>query len=160
MLTAVVCVLEAAWPSWLFWSGERPELLVALIVAVGLVGGGRWGVICGFFAALWRGAVGHEAYGGLFLAFMAVGIMNGAVGHQALTRRLLAAAGATALSVIVLRIVLMIVHGGGDVGLGAAGALRASIYTAVVGIPIYLLVVWVHETSTRASANWADGRTI
>jgi hypothetical protein len=161
LMTAVACVLEAAWPTWGFWSGERPELLVALTVCVGLAAGARWGAVCGFFAALWRGAVGQEAYGALFLAFMAVGIINGAVGHQALTRRLLAAVGAMVLSVIAVRIVLMILHGGGNAVLEAGGATRASLYTAVVGIPIYLLVVWVHETSVRAGvAGLTDRRTM
>ncbi len=160
LMTAVACVLEAAWPTWGFWSGERPELLVALTTCVGLVAGGRWGAICGFFAAFWRGAMGQEAYGALFLGYMAVGLINGAVGHQALTRRVIAAAGAMVLSVLALRIVLAIFHGGGDLSLAAGGATRASLYTAVVGIPIYLVVVWAHETSVRAGVGLADGRAM
>jgi hypothetical protein len=82
------------------------------------------------------------------------------VGHQALTRRVLAAAGAMMLSVIALRIVLAIVHPGGDLVLEAGGATRASLYTAVLGIPIYLLVVWAHETSTRAGSGITERRIV
>ena len=91
---------------------------------------------------------------------MAVGLINGAVGHQALTRRLIAAAGAMVLSVIALRIILAILHGGGDLVLAAGGATRASLYTAILGIPIYLLVTWAHETSVRAGSGLADRRAM
>lgn len=151
LIAALAAMIEAAWAPWLFWGGERPELTVATTVVLGLVAGPRWGLGCGFFAALFRGALLRETYGSLFLATMGLGLLAGAGGHRVLARRPFAACVSVAIGVFVFRIVLALFHPGGEFGLTFWGAMRASLYSAVAAVPIYLLAAWGHEVALRSS---------
>ncbi len=138
---AIVAIVEAAWPQWLYWGGERPELLMAAVMSAGLVLGAGAGVKAGFFAALYRGALEAQPWGGLFVAYIAVGLLAGTVGHRLLVRRASAAFPAAAASMVVFRVLLMFFQPPGSLGLWAAGTVRAALYTAVCAVPVHALVL-------------------
>jgi hypothetical protein len=152
LIAAVAATIEAAWAPWLFWGGERPELTVAATVVLGLVAGPRWGLACGFFGALFRGALLRETYGALFLAMMGLGLLAGVGGHRVLARRVLAACASVAVCVLAFRVVIALFHPAGEFALTFLGALRASLYSAVAVVPIYLVAAWGHEVALRSGA--------
>ncbi|MCX7597388.1 MAG: hypothetical protein N2512_00780 [Armatimonadetes bacterium] len=152
LITAVAAVVEAAWAPWLFWSGERPELTVAATVVLGLVAGPRWGLSCGFFAALFRGALLRETYGSLFVAMMGLGLLAGAGGHRVIARRMIAACASAGIGILMFRLVMALFHPAGELGLTFWGALRASLYSAVATVPIYLLAAWGQEVALRSAS--------
>lgn len=152
LITAVAVVVEAAWAPWLFWGGERPEITVATTVVLGLVAGPRWGLACGFFGALFRGAFLRETYGSLFLAMMGLGLLAGVGGHRVLARRVVVACITVAAGVVAFRLILALFHPGGELGLTMSGSLRASVYSVVAAAPIYLLAAWGYEVALRSAS--------
>jgi hypothetical protein len=150
---AAGCVIESVWPPPVFWGGERPEVLVAAVTTTGLVFGGHLGLVAGFFAALFRGALSREPWGGLFVAYMVVGLAGGVVGHRLLVRRALAAAPAALAAATIFRLVLMLFQPPAVLGLWALGTAHALLYTALVAVPIHALVL-VFQGETRTWARW------
>jgi len=138
---AAACVLEAAWPTPLFWAGERPEILVAAVMSTALAFGGRFGLVAGFFAALFRGALDQQPWGGLFVAYMFVGFASGLVGHRLLVRRALAAAPAALAAVLAFRLVLMLFQPPEAFGLWLRGSFHAIVYTMMVAVPLHALAL-------------------
>ena len=140
---AIVAVIEAAWPQWLFWGGERPELLLAATMSAGLLLGWNAGVSAGFFSALFRGALQAEPWGGLFVSYMTIGLLAGTVGHRLLVRRSTTALPTAALAVALFRLLLLFFQPPASFGLWALGSLRAMLYTAVVAIALHAILLAV-----------------
>ena len=138
---AIVAAIEAAWPQWLYWGGERPEFLVAAVMSAGLLLGWSAGVKAAFFAAFYRGALEAQPWGGLFIAYLAIGLLAGTVGHRLLVRRASAAFAAALASVLVFRLLLMIFQPPGSLGLWFWGSLRACAYTAVFAVPLHAVLL-------------------
>ncbi|MBC7287807.1 MAG: hypothetical protein H5T86_07135 [Armatimonadetes bacterium] len=137
LLIAVIAVFEAAWPPWLYWGGERPELAVAAVMSAGLVLGAAAGLEAAFFAALYRGALEAQPWGGLFVGYFAVGLLAGTIGHKLLVRRALAAFLPAAIAVALFRLIILVFQPPSSLALWAAGTGRATVYTAVIGIVLH-----------------------
>ena len=138
---AIVAVVEAAWPQWLYWGGERPELMVAAAMSAGLILGWGAGVKTAFFAALYRGALEAEPWGGLFVAYMTIGLMAGTFGHRLLVRRASVAFPAALVATLLFRMLVMFFQPPGSLGLWLMGTLRASLYTAFFAVPIHAILL-------------------
>jgi len=151
---AATCVVETVWPTALFWGGERPELLVAVVMTTAVAYGSRLGLVAGFMAAFWRGPLEHHAWGGLFVAYMAVGLLGGLVGHRLLVRRALAAAPAALVAAVLFRVLLLIFQPPSALGLWLLGTFHAVVYTMLLAVPLHALVLWAQGEVHHAWTPW------
>jgi hypothetical protein len=152
--TGCAAILETAWPQPLFWGGERPELMLATTMSLGLVFGLRWGMVGGFLAALWRGALLEEPWGGLFVAYGLVGVLAGSVGYRLLVRRTSAAWPTALLASALFRAVCAFFQPPPAFGLWLGGLARAALYTALLALPVHAFALWVDARLEQAQTRW------
>lgn len=151
---AAACVIETAWPAALFWRGERPEVLVAAVMTTAVAFGGGLGLGAGFFAALFRGPMAQEPWGGLFVAYMLVGLASGLLGHRLLVRRALAAAPGALVAALLFRVALMLFQPPAALGLWLMGTLHALVYTMLVAVPLHALVLGLQGGGYQSWTPW------
>ena len=107
VLAVLLVGWQYAWPTWLRWGEQAPDLAVVLLVAVGLTRGPVEGCWSGLITGLMVGALApiRIPLGGLFVSHMGAGTALGLLGRRIFPNQVPVAMVVTATAVVAMNVV-------------------------------------------------------
>lgn len=140
-LLLLACVAaQAAWPSWLRLRDQTPDLALAAVLSIGLTCGGLSGLTAGFLGAFLWGSVASVPMGNLFLSYMGLGFLTGAMRGRMFADRLLLAAILVGAGEIVASVVNLVLAPPPSAQAWVAAVFARALFSALLTIPLYLLM--------------------
>lgn len=137
----LVCVAaQSVWPPWLRMQGQVPELALAAVLCIGLTAGGLAGLTAGFFGAFLWASVASLPMGNLFVSYMLLGFLAGAMRGRMFSDRLLLAAIVVAAGVIIAAVINLLLAPPPSPQAWISAVLARAVLSAILTIPIYLLM--------------------
>lgn len=131
---------QSTWPLWLKVQGQGPELTLAAVVCLGLVTGGTSGLMAGFLGALLWASVSSTPMGNLFVSYMSLGLLAGVLRGRMFSDRVAVAVMIVAISVVLAAIVRLVLAPPPSPQSWFTVVMVRSLYSALMAMPIYLLV--------------------
>lgn len=138
-------LIQAVFLSGIFTVDSRPDLMLAVVVAAGLLGGKEMGLGIGFFAGLFQDLSSGNVFGLNVFSKMAVGYVSGLMESKVFKENFLlppiAAVGATFLSGIVVFVFLSVLDYRTNFwGFIINQFFFAAIYNLVVAFPVHRVI--------------------
>jgi len=143
----LAAAVQTSWPPELALRGVSPELVVVLVNSVGLVRGPKAGVAAGLLGGLLVASLAGSGapFGGILAAYMLVGFLAGKLRGGVFAERLVIALTAAGVAVILARLVIMAVAPPPRLGRWFVELALQAPYSAVLAVPVHLLVRFVHQ---------------
>lgn len=137
----LVCVAaQSTWAPWLRMRGQVPELALAAVLSIGLTTGGLSGLTAGFLGAyLWASVTGLPM-GNLFVSYMLLGFLAGAMRGRMFSDRLLLAAIVVAAGVVIAAVINLLLAPPPSPQSWISAVLARSLLSAILTIPVYSLM--------------------
>jgi cell shape-determining protein MreD len=144
VISALMLLLMAAWqstwPLWLKLQGQGPEITLAAVVCIGLVAGGPAGLVAGFIGAWLWASVSSAPMGNLFVSYMSLGLLAGSLRGRMYSDRITVAMIIVAVSVVMASVIRLVLAPPPSPQSWLVVVTIRSLYSAVMAIPIYLMV--------------------
>lgn len=141
LLLMLVCVAaQSTWAPWLRMRGQVPELALAAVLCIGLTTGGLSGLTAGFLGAYLWASVAGLPMGNLFISYMLLGFLAGAMRGRMFSDRLLLAAIVVAAGVIIAAVINLLLAPPPSPQSWVSAVLARALISAVLTIPIYSLM--------------------
>lgn len=140
LLLLVAVSAQSAWAPWLRLRGQVPELTLALVLSIGLTTGGVWGLVGGFLGAfLWASVTGLPM-GNLFVSYMALGFLAGAMRGRMFSDRILLAMIVIAAGVILAAVINLLLAPPPSPQAWISAVFARAAFTALLAVPLYSLM--------------------
>ncbi|MEI6500703.1 MAG: hypothetical protein WCP21_06705 [Armatimonadota bacterium] len=141
VLLLLVCVsAQSAWAPWLRMRGQVPELALAAALSIGLTTGGFGGLLAGFLGAFMWASVSGLPMGNLFVSYMTLGFLAGAMRGRMFSDRLLLAMIVSAAGVIIAGVVNLLLAPPPIPQAWISAVLARAMFTALLTVPLYSLM--------------------
>jgi cell shape-determining protein MreD len=131
---------QSTWPTWLRLRGQVPDLALAAVLSIGLTTGGLSGLTAGFLGAFFWASVAGLPMGNLFVSYMGLGFLAGAMRGRMFSDRILLAAILVAAGVIVAAVVSLLLAPPPSPQSWIAVVFNRALYSALLTVPIYSLM--------------------
>lgn len=141
LLLLLVCVAaQSVWAPWLRMHGQVPQLALAAVLSIGLTTGGPSGLLAGFLGAfLWASVTGLPV-GNLFISYMTLGFLAGAMRGRMFSDRVLLAAIVVMAAVIVAAIIGLLLAPPPSPQAWVSAVFFRALFSGLLTIPIYSLM--------------------
>jgi hypothetical protein len=141
VLLLLVCVAaQSTWAPWLRMHGQVPQLVLAAVLSIGLTTGSFGGVLAGFLGAYLLASVTGLPMGNLFVSYMALGFLAGAMRGRMFSDRILLAMIVVAVGVIVAAVIGLILAPPPSPQAWVSVIFARAIFSALLTIPLYSLM--------------------
>ncbi len=140
VLAVVLVGWQYAWPTWLQWGGQPPDLAVVLLVTVGLTRGPLDGCWSGLITGLMVGTLGRIPLGGLFVSHMGAGMALGLLGRRIFPNRVLVAMVVTATAVVAMNVVELLFLPPPSLGPWVTGTVGQAILSGLMAAPLFAVL--------------------
>lgn len=141
VLLLLVCVAaQSTWAPWLRLRGQVPELALVAVLSIGLTTGSFGGLLAGFLAAfLWASASGLPV-GNLFVSYMGLGFLAGAMRGRMFSDRILLAMIVVAVGVIIAAVVGLLLAPPASPQSWVSAVFFRALFSALLTVLVYPLM--------------------
>lgn len=140
ILLILATAVERTWPGWLLVHEQGPQVVLAAVVAMALCAGPVAGCFGGFIGAILLGSMEDAWLGGMFIAYMGVGVVIGVLRGQLLAERMLVASLAALVAVPIAELIRLLFAAPPSPGPWLMQVIIAGPYTALAAAPIFAIV--------------------
>jgi len=136
ILALLLAAVQLAWAPAGRWEGLAPDLVLVLVVLVGLFRGPEEAAWTGLAGGLCLGALTSFPLGGLFVAYMGVGIATGMLGQQIFSDRLPLLMVIVFFAVWIARLIGLVFVPSPQFAGWLVTTLIVALYSALAGLPL------------------------
>jgi len=140
ILLILMTATERTWPGWLLVHEQGPHLVLATVIAMALCAGPVAGCFGGLIGALLLGSIEDAWLGGMFIAYMGVGVVIGVLRGQLLAERMLVASLVALLAVPIAELIRVLFAAPPSPGPWLMQVIIAAPYTALAAAPVFAVV--------------------